>query len=156
MTSHTTTRVPVNDDYATLLGKAIYIFAYYEWGIIYIIENFNHGFVHTYSREKTMTSGVVKSELKRVISDVNTDFSKITQEELRKCFVQFNELIDKRNALIHAHPCADTDGAQILSYQTMPHREIPDMTRTVDKITAVISEFDQAACDANQLLDKIR
>ena len=37
MTLHTSTRVPVDDSYAALVGKAIYVFAYYELTIIFII-----------------------------------------------------------------------------------------------------------------------
>jgi len=60
--NHQTTRIPVKDEYAALIGKAIYIFAYYEWTIIWIIEFLESGFVREYSREKIMTSGNVKKD----------------------------------------------------------------------------------------------
>jgi len=59
MTLHSTTRVPVDDEYAALVGKAVYVFAYYEWAIIYIVEFLRSGFVAEYSRGSPLTSGAV-------------------------------------------------------------------------------------------------
>ena len=38
------TRVPFNDDYVKLVGTAVYLFSYYEWAIIYIVERLEPGF----------------------------------------------------------------------------------------------------------------
>jgi hypothetical protein len=38
-------RVPYDPDYNALVGTAVYVFAYYEWAAIYIIEQFKPGFV---------------------------------------------------------------------------------------------------------------
>ena len=67
---HTTTRIPVNDEYAATVGKAVYLFAYYEWTIIYIIDYLKSGFVTEYSRpqNRPMTSGAVKEKLREVIN----------------------------------------------------------------------------------------
>ena len=59
------TRVPFNADYVNLVGTAVYLFSYYEWTIIYIIERLKPGFVAEYSREKTMTSGVVRDRFNK-------------------------------------------------------------------------------------------
>ncbi|MBU2739378.1 hypothetical protein [Acidithiobacillus concretivorus] len=45
MAHHSSTRVPVDDSYAALVGKAVYVFAYYEWTIIYVIDYLQSGFV---------------------------------------------------------------------------------------------------------------
>ncbi len=118
MSLHTTTRVPVDASYAALVGKAVYVFAYYEWTIIWILEFLHPGFLGRYCRGDPMTSGNVRQELQRVIDDPTTEFTGITKQSLQDCCAEFEHLIVRRNALIHAHPCTDTDGSQILAYQT--------------------------------------
>lgn len=156
MNHHTTTRIPVNDDYATLVGKAVYVFAYYEWTIIWIIEFLEAGFVHEYSRGKPITSGGVKSRFKTAINTLQASQNKVSPTELNSCFSTFSKLIEKRNALIHAHPCTDIDGAQILAYQTQTSKPIPDMKWPNSEVEKIISEIDKAACEAAVVLDKLR
>ena len=45
------TRVPFDEDYVKLLGKAVYLFSYYEWAVIYLVERLEAGFVAEYARE---------------------------------------------------------------------------------------------------------
>jgi hypothetical protein len=153
---HTTTRVPVNDEYAALIGKAVYVFAYYEWTIIYIIEYLESGFVSDYSRGRPMTSGAVLNKLKQVIASLSSLPNNISQTELDQCIDNFTKLIVKRNALIHAHPCADDDGSQILSYQTSPTKPLPDMKWPKNEVEKVIAEIDEVACETGDILDKLR
>ena len=130
MNHHTTTRIPVNDEYVALVGKAVYVFAYYEWTIIWIIEYLEPGFVSEYSRGKPITSGGdrgVKGRLKSAIDSPKDTLENSTIEELKSCLATFSLLIEKRNALIHAHPCTDNDDAQILVYQTQTSKSLPDM-----------------------------
>ncbi|MBI5922889.1 MAG: hypothetical protein HY847_14750 [Betaproteobacteria bacterium] len=156
MTLHSSTRVPVDDTYAALAGKAIYVFAYYEWTIIYIIDYLQAGFVHRYSRGKPMMSGNVKQELQNTIDNPAVSFSKVSKTELQACCDEFERLITKRNALIHAHPCTDSDGFQILAYQTKVNKPLPDMKWPQTEVEAIIKEFDTAACSAAVLLDRLR
>lgn len=156
MSLHLTTRVPVDGSYATLVGKAVYVFAYYEWAIIWIIEFLSPGFLGRYCRgNDVLTSGKVKSKLVAVINDPVTSFSKVTKKELQDCCAEFDALIVKRNALIHAHPCTGPDGSQILAYQTKVTRPLPDMLWPIPQVEAVLAEFDKAACGACVLLDKL-
>lgn len=110
MTLHSPTRVPVDDSYAALVGKAIYVFAYYEWTIIYIINCLQAGFVDRYSRGKPMMSGNVKQEFQSIIDNLGASSVKVSAAEIQACCDDFGRLIPKRNALIHAHPCTDSDG----------------------------------------------
>lgn len=64
-------------------------------------------------------------------------------------------MVIKRNALIHAHPCTDTDGSQILVYQTKTTKPLPDMKWPKEQVEATISEFDQSACKAGALFEKL-
>ncbi len=40
-------RVPFDPNYTALVGTAVYVFAYYEWAVIYLIQQFKPGFVAT-------------------------------------------------------------------------------------------------------------
>lgn len=156
MSHHETTRIPVNDEYAALVGKAVYVFAYYEWTIIWIIEFLESGFVKEYSREKTMTSGSVKDKLKKTIDSLSSIPNGVTEQELAECLNKFSDLILKRNALIHAHPITDSDGSQILSYQTQPSKPLPDMKWPSSEVKKIITEIDHIGCEASSILDKLR
>jgi len=156
MSLHSTTRVPVNYEYVALVGKAVYVFAYYEWNIIWIIEFLKIGFVDEYSRGNPMTSGAVQKSFRTVIENPATSFAKISKQELTDCCNQFDALIIKRNSLIHAHPCTDSSGEQILTYQTKLSKPLPDMKWPPAEIERIISEFDVAAFNAGEILDKLR
>lgn len=156
MLLHSTTRVPVDDEYAALIGKAVYVFAYYEWSIIYIIDHLRCGFVGQYSRGKPLTSGNVRDEFHKAICDKSASFLKVTMPELQQACDEFDKLIIKRNALIHAHPMTNSDGAQILGYQTNTRKQLPDMKWTKTEVETVIAEFDAAACQAGSILERLR
>ena len=66
------------------------------------------------------------------------------------------QLINKRNALIHAHPITDEDGSQILSYQSKPGKSISDMIWQSSEVDDLIQEIDKAAVEAGAILDKLR
>ena len=153
MTLHSSTRVPVDDSYAALVGKAVYVFAYYEWTIVYIIDYLRSGFVSGYSRGNPMTSGAVRQALQDTINNPQVSFAKVSRLELQACCDVFEKLSVKRNALIHAHPVIDSDGSQILAYQTKPSKPLPDMTWPKPEVESAIREFDAEACNAGVLLD---
>lgn len=98
----------MNDQYAALVGKAVYVFAYYEWTIIWIIQLLQNGFIGEYCRGKPMTSGTVLKRFRGVIDDPATNFTQASKQELRDCANKFSDLVVQRNALIHAHPCTDS------------------------------------------------
>jgi hypothetical protein len=83
-------------------------------------------------------------------------FAKVSKAELQTCCDEFEELIVKRNALIHAHPITDADGSQILAYQTKTTKPVPDMKWPIAEVEAIIQKFDAAACRAGTLLDCLR
>jgi hypothetical protein len=156
MSFRTTPRVSVDDAYAAIIGKAVYVFAYYEWTIIWVIELMQNGFLETYSRGTPMTSGDVGKKLQTLIDSPATDFTKLSKSELQECCDEFKSLVVRRNALIHAHPCTDSNGSQILAYQTKITKPLPDMSWPRSEVEAIVSKFDHAACNAGMLLDKFR
>lgn len=149
------TRVPYDSSYTALIGVAVYVFAYYEWAIVYLIQQFESGFVARYSRGAPMMSGGLYQKLEAILANGSTVYSAVQKQELQACNDEFRHLIDKRNALIHAHPITDQDGSQILSYQTRSDRALPDMKWPTEKVEAAIREFDAAACKANELLHRL-
>jgi len=149
------TRAPFDPSYTALVGTAVYVFAYYEWAVIYLIQQFKPGFVSRYCRGAPMTSGQIKREIEAILNDAATVYTKVSYAELQTCCDRFGALIDKRNALIHAHPITDTDGTQILNYQAKIDRPLPDMKWPVANVEQVLQEFDAAACDANALLHRL-
>lgn len=156
MSIYNTTRIPVDDQYVALVGKAVYTFAYYEWTIIWIIECLERGFIDTYSRGKSLTSGLVKKKFQEVVDILPTELSEILQQDLQVCCDTFDQLISKRNALIHAHPCTDINGLQILTHQSKLSKSLPDMKWSTEEVEKIISEIDVVACNAGVILDKIR
>jgi hypothetical protein len=155
MPSPINTRVPVDDNYAAIIGKAVYLFVYYEWVIIWIIEFLEKGFVAEYCRGKPMTSGVVEIRFRKATQNT-TDFSKVSKVDLEQCRNHFKEMIVIRNALIHAHPITDLNGTQILNYQTQVMRPLPDMKWQESDVEQIITTFDEAAANASVILDKLR
>lgn len=148
-------RVPVDSEYTAAVGATVYVFAYYEWALIHLIHHFKPGFLDRYCRGAPMTSGAVKGELESVLSDATTAYVNISRGELRACCDRFATLIDKRNALIHAHPITAADGSQILNYQTRMDRPLPDMKWPIAAVSEVLQEFDAAACETNELLHRL-
>jgi len=156
MSLNTSTRVPVDDSYVALVGKAVYCSPSMSGASIYIIEYLSAGFVGEYSRDRVMTSDVVRKRLQDTIDDPAVSFAKVSKAELQSCWDKFEKLIVKRNALIHAHPITDADGSQILAYQTKLSKPLPDMKWPKAEVGAGIHAFDSAACEAGDLLDRLR
>ena len=115
MTQIPTTCVPVDEEYAALLGKAVYVFAYYEWTVVSILNFLRPGFVNTYARGKDfIMSGTLRVRFQEIINDPTTPFTKLAKHELQACCDEFDLQVKKRNTLIHAHPATAQDGSPLL------------------------------------------
>jgi hypothetical protein len=149
-------RVPFDPHYVARVGAAVYVFAYYEWVVIYLIEQFEPGFVARYCRGggRPMTSGAVCGKLESLLSDQATSYTMVSRVELEACCARFSSLVEKRNALIHAHPITYSDGSQVLNYQANVNRPLPDMKWPLAEVETALREFDAAACNANELLHR--
>ena len=148
-------RVPFDPDYIRLVGTAVYVFAYYEWTIIYIIELLSPGFVSEYSRQKKMTSGHVEKRLEALSKAPGA--REVDADALVRCSTDFSSLVPRRNALIHAHPITDAPtGAQLLNFQSLPSAPITDMKWTADAVKQFTRDVDEAAVRAGCLFDALR
>lgn len=150
------TRVYVDESYVSLVGHAVYLFAYYEWAIISLIEHLETGFVARYSRHKTYTSGRVRDAFESIIQRTSGSFEQDLVADLNLALAEFDRLIVKRNALIHAHPVTASDDSHRLSYQTLPTKPLPDMEWSEADIASLIREFDVAAVQTISVLDRLR
>lgn len=157
MEKNVISKIPFETDYVLNLGETVYKFSYYEWIIIYIVEILNPGFVKDYSRAKSpMTSGAVKNKFEQAIE--STDFTEfaVAKHEMMQCFGEFKQLVEKRNALIHAHPISYKTGAQILAYQGNLSKVISDYTWTNENITALNQEIESASERVSEIFEKLK
>jgi hypothetical protein len=102
-----------------------------------------------------MTSGQVRKELEKILSNADTVYTSVSRDELQAVCSTFSALIDRRNALIHAHPITDSDGSQILNYQASIHRPLSDMKWSVADLREALDRFDAAACYTTELLQRL-
>ena len=127
-------RIPYDEEYVKSLGITVYVFASYEWNIVYIIERLQPGFLLEYCRKKTMTSGKLYKKFENVLEQEDTGHHDVNPIEMKNLCTEFKILVEKRNALIHAHPITDADGAQVLNYQGKLSRAISDMKWKIEDI----------------------
>lgn len=148
--------VPFGPDYVELLGKAVYVFAYYESIIIYLIDVLDPGFLETCCRGKRPlpSSEVGKRFWNAIRSSRETAHDDL--KALHDCATEFQKLIERRNALVHAHPITDTDGNQILHYQTSVSRSFPDMKWDKRSIKDFLVAADAAVGPAHFLYMKLK
>ena len=144
------TRVPFSETYVKLVGTAVFLFSYYEWQVIDIIDELAPGFVREHSRQKILTSKAVHKRFVHALSCWENHNTRL-RKSLENCQNVFDKLIERRNALIHAHPITDCVEGQILNYQTKPSKPISDMRWSSDEIRSFIMAVDTAACEANEL-----
>ncbi len=150
------TRVPFDDSYVKLLGIAVYLFSYYEWRIIYAIDRLEPGFVAEYCREHPhgMTSGRVSKRFEKTIESYAGNM-RVEKKELERCSLTFHDLVQERNALIHAHPITDDGGAQILNYQASPAKQISDLKWDVARLEQFVREVEDAACEMGRVYQNL-
>ena len=150
-------RVPFDEAYVTLVGTAVYLFSYYEWTIIYVIERLEPGFLPEYCRNhrRGITSGKVSERFKTAVDNYHGGKG-VETTELECCSQIFYDLVQKRNALIHAHPITDEGGAQILNYQASPSKQISDMKWESVRLEEFIREIDVAAYQIGNVFEYLR
>lgn len=142
---HTSTRIPVDDSYVALVGKAVYVFSYYEWTIIYLIQHLrpSEQYVQLYCRgDVSHTSGKVLQKFRNAHENPEHRLPRYLKNGLKQCAEEFKALIDERNALVHAHPTTDVNGEQILCYQSSTTKPIPDMKWTKTDVESFIGKVD--------------
>ena len=149
-------RVPFDEDYVKLVGTAVYLFFYYEWTVIYVIDLLEPGFLPEYCRHpRGITSGKVSERFKTAVDNYHGGKG-VETTELECCSQIFYDLVQRRNALIHAHPITDEGGAQILNYQASPSKQISDMKWESVRLEEFICKIDVAAYQIGNVFEYLR
>jgi len=100
--------VPLEESYATALGRAMFIFSRLEWQAVWCCEKIKPGSIAPLSKR---TAGGVSKALSSSIKDA-PDAAK---KSLKEAAIRFAQLVEERNGLSHGKPCTARGGAQRLS-----------------------------------------
>lgn len=103
--------IPARDQYLRALGRATYNFAYLEWGIVWLTETLEPGFLGV---AQNKTAGQIAQRFTNAVERVPT--SDRDQPELAELARNFRELVEERNRLIHGNPFTAVNGEQRLLY----------------------------------------
>ena len=104
-------RIPVAEDYLSALGRATYNFSYLEWGIIWITETLQPGFLQMAS---TMTARNISEKFSSVVKRLDkTDPDGTRLQTLAR---NFRDLVPDRDRLMHGNPYTALSGEQRLLY----------------------------------------
>lgn len=104
-------RIPVENQYLNELGRTTYNFAYLEWGIIWLTETIQNGFL---SDAKTLTAGQIAVRFLEAVTEVGEN--EPDKQELTELAIKFNSLVKDRNQLMHGNPFTANGGEQRLKY----------------------------------------
>lgn len=135
--------VPAKDQYLRELGRATYNFAYVEWGIVWLVETLEPGFLRD---AQTLTAGQIARRFLTAVERIPV--TEPDMPELTELAGNFLGLVEERNRLIHGNPFTADNGQQWLYYSGKHGRK--------DWTEALIQQFsDDAATlgsDAGRLL----
>lgn len=104
-------QIPVENDYLLALGRAAYNFAYLEWGIIHLADQYTQGFLEL---SHTLTAGQISRQFGEIVIRMPDDFEQKT--EVEEVATQFGSLVVNRNKLMHGNPFSADGGEQRLTY----------------------------------------
>jgi hypothetical protein len=109
-------RVPLENDYAVALGRAIFIFAKLEWSAVNCCErmepNSYHGAPFGEKTPRKLAKKLRHFATELPLSEV--------QNELLAAATEFNKLRKTRNKLLHVQPISTTEGSQRLVGDGVP------------------------------------
>jgi hypothetical protein len=119
--------VPMEDAYATSLGRALYVFATLEWNVVWCCERMQPTYIRNRGRK---TAGQIAASF-LAFARVYPNYG--ARDQFEKAGDQFKRIVDKRNTLVHANPATAPGGAQRLLHKG--HQW------TTDAVDAVADEF---------------
>ena len=103
--------IPATDEYLRALGRAVFNFAYLEWGVIWLVETMQRGFLNDSSK---MTSGKIANRFCDAAEQL--DDAVPDKQALRSLSQKFKCLVPDRNRLVHSHTYTAPEGANELMY----------------------------------------
>lgn len=104
-------RIPVDDQYLRSLGRATYNFAYLEWGIVWLTETIQFGFL---TEVHKLTAGQIANRFSKAVGNLADEVP--DKQALQSLSSSFTDLVEDRNRLMHGNPFTATGGEQRLLY----------------------------------------
>jgi hypothetical protein len=134
--------IPVANDYVAAFGRAMYNFAYLEWGIVWLAETIGPGYMQQ-ERGTARNIGEKFSALVNQRTQNEQDHSR-----LKNLAATFLTLVEDRNALAHGIPHTAEGGEQRLGYDRKGVRR----DWSIAAMLKIAKDFEDAAIEANALL----
>lgn len=134
MTEHRL-RQPIQKGYAEALGMATYCFAICEWNAIYCAEKLRPGTIVDINKKK-FTAGRIARNLLSFSEGVSEADHR---QRLVAAAKRFVELVNLRNAIMHAKPCTGLDSKPYLSSSEIIR--IEDLIDAANKFSACSIEL---------------
>jgi hypothetical protein len=144
-------RTPYDSGYVAAIGRAIYVFAIYEWNVVYTIERLRPGFLRRWRFGKNpMTAGTVGKKFKNAVGE-SSDLTRPLTLKLKEAAKTFMEFVDERNELVHAHVYSEQDRRQQLIY----HGKDKTRTWSVAEIDDLAHRFENYSIALRDLMKEI-
>jgi hypothetical protein len=144
-------RTPHDPEYVAAIGRAIFIFANYEWTVVHTMEKLRPGFLNKWRfAQNPMTARTVGKKFTNAAKE-SSDTARPLTLKLKEAAKTFMEFVDERNELVHAHVYSEQDGRQQLIYQGK------DKTRTwsVAEIDDLAHRFENSSIALRDLMKEI-
>jgi hypothetical protein len=144
-------RTPYDSGYVAAIGRAIFLFANYEWTVVHMMEKLRPRFLSKWRFAKNpMTAGRLGEKFEKAVNE-SSDLAPPLTSSLKEAARVFIESADERNELVHAHVYSEPDGRQQLIYQGK------DKTRTwsVAEIDDLAHRFENSSIALRDLMKEI-
>jgi hypothetical protein len=144
-------RTPYDSGYVAAIGRAIFLFANYEWTVVHMMEKLRPRFLSKWKFAKNpMTAGRLGEKFEKAVNE-SSDLAPPLTSSLKEAARAFIEFVDERNELVHAHVYSEPDGRQQLIYQG------EDKTRTwsVAEIDYLAHRFENSSIALRDLMKEI-
>lgn len=120
--------VPIDADYTSALGLAVYCFASLEWNAVWCCERIDPGSINGL---EDRTAGRVADTLVHLVARLDDSDDRT---KLERAAANFRDLVATRNNLVHSKPGTAFDGSQGL-FRHGDHWTIAELERTADAFT---------------------
>ncbi len=144
-------RTPYDSGYVAAIGRAIFIFANYEWTVVHTTEKLRPGFLNKWRfAKRPMTAGKVATKFTNAVNKSN-NLVRPFASNLNEASRAFMELASERNELVHSHLYSEPDGRQQLIYQGK------DKTRTwsLAEVDDLAHRFENSSIALRDLVKEI-
>ena len=140
-------RTPFDTGYVAAIGRAIFLFANYEWTVVHTMERLRPGFLNKWRfSQKPVTAGKLGKKFGNAVNEAS-DLARPLTSRLKEAAKAFIEYVDERNELVHAHVYSEPNGRQQLIYQgkektrTWSFAEIDDLAHRFENSSIAIRDL---------------